>query len=63
MDRCREQSHGPKVGFDDDGNLVFKKGMYETYHRFLDICKDISYPQETVTALRLLCNLTTIQKK
>lgn len=37
-----------KEGFDDEGKKVFKKGIYEMYHRFLDIFRHM-LPQEAVT--------------
>lgn len=35
-----------QVGFDYDGKLVFKKGMHEMYHRFLDLNVDTRLTHE-----------------
>ena len=46
----------PRAAFDEDGNLVFKKVTYEMYHQFLEMYKDIPYPQDPATTTYSLGN-------
>lgn len=43
----------PSLGFDVEGNLVFKKGMHEMYYRFLDMYRDTPHPQESISPSHL----------
>ena len=36
----------PRMALNEDGNLIFKQGTYAMYHKFLEMYKDIPYPQE-----------------
>lgn len=41
--RARNKSIASKVGFDDDGNLVFEPRINEAYNSFLDIYRGTPY--------------------
>lgn len=42
-----------KARFADDGNLLFKQGMRETYHGFIYMNRDPPYRQEDVTPIHI----------
>lgn len=42
------ETMGPKEDVTDEWNLVFKKGMFDTYHRILDMHRNTPSPQEAL---------------